>query len=297
VRMDLRSIGDATNRMLALAVQRETRTIPIVFAARTPSPPRRATRPAEWEDRFSPGHRVSYAEFIGIYRISHRSSFGSHGKHRRCQETQERVGFGGAIRQDRLEHNAPDWPLPAGPGPGQARRGCLAVPRSGRGTSVPMLPLRPCLPTFAPFPPSGPDWLHEIKHDGYRMLALRDGDRVRLISRSRVDWTCGFPMIVAAVQALAARSCLIDGEVITCDGDGLADFQLLRRRQNTDPAILCAFDLLGVDGRDLRDEPLEERKAELARMLVDSRPAVAASSRTRARSSLSTRASSDARVL
>ena len=138
-----------------------------------------------------------------------------------------------------------------------------------------MLPLRPCLPTFAPFPPSGPDWLHEIKHDGYRMLALRDGDRVRLISRSRVDWTCGFPMIVAAVQALAARSCLIDGEVITCDGEGLADFQLLRRRQNTDPAIFCAFDLLGVDGRDLRDEPIEERKAELARMLVDSRPAVA----------------------
>jgi len=103
--------------LLALAVQRETRTMPIVFAARSPSPPRRATRPAEWEDRFSPGHRVSYAEFIGIYRISHRSSFGSHGKHRRCQETQERVGFGGAMRQDRLEHNAPDWPLPAGPGP------------------------------------------------------------------------------------------------------------------------------------------------------------------------------------
>ena len=160
-----------------------------------------------------------------------------------------------------------------------------------------MLPLRPCLPTFAPFPPSGPEWLHEIKHDGYRMLALREGDRVRLISRSGVDWTCGFPMIVASVQALAVRNCLIDGEVITCNGDGLADLQLLRWRQNTDPAILCAFDLLGVDGRDLRDEPLEERKAELARMLVDSRPAVAASSRTRARSSLSTRASSDTRVL
>jgi len=66
-----------------------------------------------------------------------------------------------------------------------------------------MLPLRPCLPTFAPFPPSGPDWLHEIKHDGYRMFAIRDGERVRLISRSGVDWTCAFPMIVAAVETLA----------------------------------------------------------------------------------------------
>ena len=79
-----------------------------------------------------------------------------------------------------------------------------------------MLPLRPCLPSFAPFPPSGPDWLHEIKHDGYRMFAIHDGKRVRLLSRYGVDWTCGFPMIVAAVEALAVRNCLIDGEVITC---------------------------------------------------------------------------------
>ena len=127
-------------------------------------------------------------------------------------------------------------------------------------TSVPMLPLRPCLPTFAPFPPSGPDWLHEIKHDGYRMFAIRDGERVRLISRSGIDWTCGFPMIVAAVEALAVRNCLIDGEVIMCGGDGLPDFQLLRRRQHTDPAILCAFDLLGLDGHDLRGAPIEDRR-------------------------------------
>jgi len=138
-----------------------------------------------------------------------------------------------------------------------------------------MLPVRPCLPTFARFPPPGPDWLHEIKHDGYRMLALRDGERVRLVSRYGVDWTHGFPAIVAAVEALAARNCLIDGEVIACGGDGLADFQLLRRRQHADPAILCAFDLLGLDGHDLRGEPIEERKAELARLLVDCRPALA----------------------
>jgi ATP-dependent DNA ligase len=68
------------------------------------------------------------------------------------------------------------------------------------------------------------------------MFAIRDGERIRLISRSGVDWTCAFPMIVAAVEALAVRNCLIDGEVIMCGGDGLPDFQLLRRRQHTDPA-------------------------------------------------------------
>ena len=91
-----------------------------------------------------------------------------------------------------------------------------------------MFPLKPCLPTGAPSPPVGPSWLHEIKRDGFRMLARRDGERVRLISRRGVDWGDRFPLVVAAVEALPARSCTIDGEVIACDGDGLADFELLR---------------------------------------------------------------------
>ena len=70
-----------------------------------------------------------------------------------------------------------------------------------------MLPLKPCLPTGAPSPPVGPNWLHEIKHDGFRMLARRDSERVRLISRRGVDWGDRFPLVVAAVEALAARSC------------------------------------------------------------------------------------------
>ena len=64
-----------------------------------------------------------------------------------------------------------------------------------------------------------------------------------------VDWTCGFPMIVAAGQALAVCNCLIDSEVIMCGGDGRPDFQLLRRRQHAYPAILGAVDLLGLDGQ------------------------------------------------
>ena len=130
-----------------------------------------------------------------------------------------------------------------------------------------MLPFKPCLPRAAPFPPPGPDWFHEIKHDGYRMLARRDGGRVRLVSRRGLDWAWRFPMIVAAVEALAVRSCIIDGEVIACDSNGLADFQLLRWRLHHDPAILCAFDLLELDGHGLRDEPIEKRKAELAQLL------------------------------
>ena len=74
-----------------------------------------------------------------------------------------------------------------------------------------MLPAKPCLPTSAPCPPVGPEWLHEIKHDGYRMLAHHDGDRVRLISRRGLDWGWRFPTIVAAVKALAMRSGIVDG--------------------------------------------------------------------------------------
>src|SRR5215471_4075115 len=72
-----------------------------------------------------------------------------------------------------------------------------------------MLPAKPCLPTSAPSPPAGPEWLHEIKHDGYRMLAHRDGARVRLISRRGLDWGWRFPTIIAAVKALAVRSRII----------------------------------------------------------------------------------------
>jgi bifunctional non-homologous end joining protein LigD len=97
-----------------------------------------------------------------------------------------------------------------------------------------MLPAKPCLPTAAPSPPVGPEWLHEIKHDGYRMLAVSNG-RVRLLSRRGIDWGSRFPAIVAAVEALAVRSCTIDGEVIACRKDGLSDFELLRYRRRDAP--------------------------------------------------------------
>ena len=83
-----------------------------------------------------------------------------------------------------------------------------------------------------------------------------------------------FPLVVAAVEALAARACTIDGEAIACDGDGLADFELLGYRQRDDPVTLVAFDLIEIDGLDVRCEPIEERKAELTRLLLSCRPAL-----------------------
>ena len=82
--------------------------------------------------------------------------------------------------------------------------------------------VEPCLPRPADRPPAGPDWLHEIKHDGFRIMARRDGDRVQLLSRKGHDFASRFPLATAAVAALSARSCIIDGEAIACDEKGLA---------------------------------------------------------------------------
>jgi bifunctional non-homologous end joining protein LigD len=95
---------------------------------------------------------------------------------------------------------------------------------------------------------------------------------VRLLTRNGYDWTGRFPLIVGAVDALLVGSCLIDSEAIACDGDGLADFQLLRRRRDDRRVALCAFELIELDARDLRREPIEDRKRELARLLRDCRP-------------------------
>jgi ATP-dependent DNA ligase len=127
--------------------------------------------------------------------------------------------------------------------------------------------IEPCLPSPAKVAPSGPDWIHEIKHDGFRLMARRDEAGVRLITRKGHDFSKRFPLVVAAVAALPMRSCLIDGEAIVSDESGLAVFELLRSFRHDHAAVFCAFDLLGLDGEDLRRLPIERRKARLARML------------------------------
>jgi len=130
--------------------------------------------------------------------------------------------------------------------------------------------IEPCLPSPAKAPPSGPGWIHEIKHDGFRILARRDATGVRLITRNGSDFTDRFPFMAAALKLLPVQSCIIDGEAIVCDENGLAVFELIRGRGSKMSAVLCAFDLLELDGRDLRRRPIEERKGLLAKLLHDS---------------------------
>jgi bifunctional non-homologous end joining protein LigD len=127
--------------------------------------------------------------------------------------------------------------------------------------------IEPCLPSPAARPPSGPSWIHEIKHDGFRLMARRDAAGMRLLTRNGHDWSPRYPLIVEAVDRLKVRSCLIDGEAVACDESGLAVFERLRLKPSGNHVFLYAFDLLELDGQDLRPEPLETRKATLASLL------------------------------
>src|SRR5262249_46482450 len=119
-------------------------------------------------------------------------------------------------------------------------------------------------------PPSGPGWIHEIKHYGFRILARKDSSGVRLITRAGNDFSSRFPFIAMAVGKLPVRFCLIDGRAIVFGEAGLPVFDLIRRHGALPSAVRCAFDLLELDGKDLRREPIEKRKALLAKLLKGS---------------------------
>jgi bifunctional non-homologous end joining protein LigD len=127
--------------------------------------------------------------------------------------------------------------------------------------------IEPCLPSLADRPPSGSEWIHEIKHDGFRLLACRDAAGIRLVTRNGNDFTSRYPLIVEAVEALPVRSCVIDGEAVACNGDGLSIFEKLRWRHHDGHVFMWSFDLLELDGQNMRREPIEVRKATLASVL------------------------------
>jgi bifunctional non-homologous end joining protein LigD len=106
-----------------------------------------------------------------------------------------------------------------------------------------------------------PGWVYEEKYDGFRILAYKEGERVTLLSRNAKDRTATFPSIAAAVARLKPRTLLLDGEVVAFDRHGVSRFQLLQKLQ-TEPKY-AVFDCLYVNGRDLRHEPLEHRRAAL----------------------------------
>ena len=135
----------------------------------------------------------------------------------------------------------------------------------------------PCLPTPARSAPSGSRWAYEIKHDGFRFICRREGDRVRVFSRHGRDWAGRVPLIVEAMLALPVTSVALDGEGVVCDGHGLTDFERLRSalaRDGSRAAFFYGFDLLELDGEDLRRHPWEMRRATLAGLLCKASPGI-----------------------
>jgi bifunctional non-homologous end joining protein LigD len=125
-----------------------------------------------------------------------------------------------------------------------------------------------CIPTRASTVPATPDWLHEIKYDGYRLRLERDGDRVRLITRGGYNWADRYPWTVEAALKNRHRQFVIDGEAVVLGVDGISDFDPLHSRKHEDEVQLYAFDILALDGDDLRRLPLSLRKTNLARLLA-----------------------------
>ena len=131
-----------------------------------------------------------------------------------------------------------------------------------------MLSFEFCLPTRATAVPDGPDWVHEVKYDGYRLRLERDGKRVRLITRGGYNWTDRYPWIVEAARKVRQKRFVIDGEAVVLGVDGVSDFDALHSRQHDEEVQLCAFDLLAEGDDYLRKLPLHLRKASLERLLA-----------------------------
>jgi len=152
--------------------------------------------------------------------------------------------------------------------------------RSSHGANAPSLPTPDQfeleLARLHERAPQGEDWLHEVKYDGYRMLAWLRGRELQLLSRNRLDWTEKLPVIADAILGLDCRSCVLDGELVVFDEHGRSRFDLLQKQFNLAQAQTvryAVFDLLALNGDDLRDAPLLERKAALSRLLDANDPA------------------------
>ncbi|MCK1315391.1 DNA ligase [Bradyrhizobium sp. 23] len=124
-----------------------------------------------------------------------------------------------------------------------------------------------CLATAGKQVPLGPDWIHEVKHDGYRMLVIRENERVRLFSRNGTDCTQRYPWIAEAALKNRQKHFVVDGAVIL-GIDGISDFNALHSRKHEHEVQLYAFDVLAMGGDDLRQLPLHLRKTNLERLLA-----------------------------
>lgn len=120
-------------------------------------------------------------------------------------------------------------------------------------------------------PPEGDGWIHEAKFDGYRSQIVRDAEGVHIFTRNGLDWTSKYRDLAKAAASLDVESAIIDGEIIVLNDAGRSDFAALRKaitRRQQD-LYFVAFDLLHLNGHDLRDMPLEDRREILAEMIPD----------------------------
>lgn len=173
----------------------------------------------------------------------------------------------------------PDVPPPAPARAAPTSEGSTKPARAGKGDgAADPLPafVAPCLATLRSAAPDGPDWLHEVKFDGYRVQARIERGAVRLLTRSGLDWTATFGAdLVGALQALPCRSALIDGELVALREDGVSSFSALQAALSagdTHHLVYFVFDLLHLDGHDLRGEPLLARRAALEDLLARAQP-------------------------
>jgi bifunctional non-homologous end joining protein LigD len=119
-------------------------------------------------------------------------------------------------------------------------------------------------------PPLGPDWLHEIKYDGYRMHARLDRGRVQLLTRTGLDWTHKYPRIATALSVLPAKQAYLDGELCGVRSDGKTSFSLIQTASDTghaDALVFFLFELLYLDGEAISEARLRERKERLKALL------------------------------
>ena len=147
-----------------------------------------------------------------------------------------------------------------------------------RGVPRTSLFIQPCEPILRPRAPRGEAWLHEVKFDGFRVQLHKAGGEAKIYSKNGHDFTSRYPAIVTALKALPVRSAIIDAELTVCGSDGVPNFhRLLMGRFDQSELCVWAFDLLELDGDDLRQRPLEVRKAALAKLLRRASPFLRAS--------------------
>ena len=170
-----------------------------------------------------------------------------------------------AAERDRVWHSNRDEAAPEKP-----RRPRPASRIAGARQAPMPASLKPQLATAAVAAPEGDDWLHEIKYDGYRLIARIEQGATRLITRGGLDWTAKFPALAARLAALPVKSAIIDGELVSLRPDGTTSFGDLQdaiAAGRTEPLTFFAFDLVYRDGWDLGGAALEDRKAALAELI------------------------------